>query len=401
METAKANSTATDSPGGAAGLNVADIDNDGFIDIYDGTRLFRNVDGRRFEEDREAVPEYDSRYMGFCLGDWDGDGYIDVYCGDFGGTSRIYRNDRGKKFTTVWEAYAGKTYGASACDFDGDFDVDIYVSNYWLMANRLWLNDGTGKPFPFTEAAVEYGVAGDSSIGQGYGHSMGAGWGDFDNDGYFDLAAINFNHHDGRRGEDSKFFRNSGSAGGYRFEDKSDQVGLTWQESMSQPVIGDFDNDGYLDFFVNVVYAGDHPVLYRNDGSTPAKWQFSDVTNAVGLNMSPDYLGGFADIDNDGDLDLVTATDLWINKLGDGAPFGNGNHWLEVRLIANGTSVNKAAIGCQVKTPCQSWERSFDRSAAGAATIPTRTIRNCTSAWAHTPARQHCRFTGWMVPCST
>ena len=65
METAKANSTATDSPGGAAGLNVADIDNDGFIDIYDGTRLFRNVDGRRFEEDREAVPEYDSRYMGF------------------------------------------------------------------------------------------------------------------------------------------------------------------------------------------------------------------------------------------------------------------------------------------------------------------------------------------------
>ena len=328
--------------GGVEGALWADMDNDGHIDLFGGDRLLRNLGDGRFEELEGAVPHYESQYMGVCLGDWNGDRFVDVYCGDFGGTSRVYRNDQGKKFATVWENYAGKTYGVAACDFDSDFDVDIYVSNYWLMANVLWRNDGSGADFPFADVAAEYGVAGDPGVGQGYGHSMGAGWGDFDNDGHIDLAAINFNHHDGRRGEDSKFFRNLGPADDHHFEDRSDEVNLAWQESMSQPVIGDYDNDGYLDFLVNVVYAGDHPVLYRNHGSTPDRWSFSDVTKVAGLRLAACYVGGFADIDNDGDLDLVVDDQLWINQ-------GNENHWLAVRLIGNGTTVNRAALGCQVE----------------------------------------------------
>jgi hypothetical protein len=350
---------------GIEGALWSDIDNDGRIDLYDGRGFYRNLDGSRFEYS-DKVPDYeDSNYMGIALGDWDGDGFIDVYCGSFGGTSRVYRNEggpsttsagsgqagsgQGRKFTTVWEQYAGKTYGVAVCDFDSDSDMDIYVSNYWLMANVLWVNDSSGgdgghseKPFPFANLAAEYGVAGDPGVGQGYGHTMGAGWGDFDNDGYFDLAAMNLNHHDGRRGEDSKFYRNLGAEGDYHFTDKSEEVRLAWQESMSQPVMGDYDNDGYLDFFVNVVYGGDHPVLYHNNGSKPEQWNFSDVTDAVGLNMPHCYIGGFCDIDNDGDLDLIADADLWINE-------GNDNHWLGIRLIANGSTVNKAALGCQVR----------------------------------------------------
>lgn len=327
---------------GIEGALWGDIDNDGRIDLYDGRGFYRNLDGSRFEYS-DKVPDYeDSNYMGNALGDWDGDGFIDVYCGSFGGTSRVYRNVDGKSFTTVWEAYAGKTYGVAVCDFDSDFDMDIYVSNYWLMANVLWVNDASKKPFPFVNLASEYGVAGNPNVGQGYGHTMGAGWGDFDNDGYFDLAAINLNHHDGRRGEDSKFFRNRGPDHGFRFEDKSDQVALAWQESMSQPAIGDYDNDGYLDFFVNVVYGGDHPVLYHNNASKPEQWKFSDVTAAVGLDIPHSYIGGFCDVDNDGDLDLIADADLWINE-------GNENHWLAIKLVGNGTTVNKAALGCQVR----------------------------------------------------
>ncbi|MFC1677956.1 FG-GAP repeat domain-containing protein [Planctomycetota bacterium] len=178
------------------GLLWGDYDNDGFMDLFEGDQLFKNISGTSFVEQFGAVPSYDSQYFGHCFGDWDGDGYIDTYSGDFGGTSRAYHNNAGVNFSTVWSGYAGKTYGTAVCDFDSDFDMDIYVSNYWQMANVLWVNNGSGTAFPFSDQAAIYGVDGDPTVGAGYGHSMGAGFGDFDNDGYFDLAALNFNHHD-------------------------------------------------------------------------------------------------------------------------------------------------------------------------------------------------------------
>jgi len=68
----------------------------------------------------------------------------------------------------------------------------------------------------------------------------------------------------------------------------------------------------------------------NDSGSLLAMPPFWSVDTGTGSFGHPDYPG-------------------FIRVLDDGAPFGNGNHWLEVRLIANGTTVNKAAIGCQVK----------------------------------------------------
>ncbi|MCD6394029.1 MAG: ASPIC/UnbV domain-containing protein, partial [Planctomycetes bacterium] len=58
--------------------------------------------------------------------------------------------------------------------------------------------------------------------------------------------------------------------------------------------------------------------------------------------LGPTYQAAWADFDNDGDIDLVTAGKLFINR-------GNANHWLKVKLRGDGKSVNRDAIGSQVR----------------------------------------------------
>ena len=177
------------------------------------------------------------------------------------------------------------------------------------------------------------------------GHSIGAAWGDFDNDGYIDLFAGNFAHDDSRGRQPHSFFlRNTGIKKDYVFKNMG-QGGIHYQESYASPAVADYDNDGDLDLFFTTVYGTasfgkkNYPVLYRNDGS----WEFVDVTEDAGVGtLGPTYQAAWADIDNDGDLDLVTAGKLFINQ-------GNSNNWLKIKLLGDGKIVNSDAIGSQVR----------------------------------------------------
>jgi hypothetical protein len=102
----------------------------------------------------------------------------------------------------------------------------------------------------------------------------------------------------------------------------------------------DYDNDGDLDLFFTTVYAGDTSRLWRNDGN----WTFTDVTASSGLpsDLGRTYGAAWGDINNDGFPDLVTNNKLFINQ-------GNANKWLKVRLLGNGATVNRSAIGAQVR----------------------------------------------------
>jgi hypothetical protein len=118
-----------------------------------------------------------------------------------------------------------------------------------------------------------------------------------------------------------------------------------YQESYASPAAADYDNDGDLDLFFTTVYGvasfgrPNHPVLFRNDGG----FVFTDVTAAAKLaGQGPTYQAAWGDVDNDGDLDLTTAGRLFVNQ-------ATGRHWLKVRLVGNGTSINRAAIGAQVR----------------------------------------------------
>ncbi len=327
----------------------ADFDNDGYVDLFSWSsmKLYRNNQGGSFTEVMlPKMPATVSR--GACWGDFNGDGFVDLYIGGYedwnaGITypSMILMNQKGHSLKLVWTQATNRSRGVTCCDFDQDSDMDIYVSNYRLQPNQLWLNDGNGK---FKDVAAEWNAVATSPGFDG-GHSIGSAWADFDNDGLFDLFAGNFAHVDNRGDQPkSRFLRNLGPKSKYHFQDMG-TCGVSYQESYATPAAGDYDNDGNLDLFFTTVYGvasfgkPNYPVLYRNQGG----FVFSDMTAAAGVaQLPPTYQAAWADFNNDGCLDLIAGGKLFVNA-------GNGNHWLKVRLTGDGQVVNLSAIGAQAR----------------------------------------------------
>lgn len=367
-----------------------DYDGDGWVDVLIGSALFRSLEGERFEpvalpegvgamsgtwgdadndgdldlftfgasfalalnngdgsftrsEGLPEIPVVSSR--GACWVDLNADGLLDLYVGGYEEWEKavyldaVLLNEGGGRFTLGWrsgEADKRSARGVTAADFDEDGDADVYVSNYRLQPNYLWLNSGA---LPMPDVAAERGVAGvakdmiDYTGGIRYavsGHTIGSAWGDLDDDGHLDLFVGNFSHPPAYQ-DRPMFLRNTG-APDFRFEDMSADAGLAWQESFASPALADFDNDGDLDLCFTTVYQGDHSVLYRNEGG----WRFVDVTAAAGIATERTYQAAWADFDNDGDLDLMSGGKLYENRAASG-------HWLKLRLDGPGSAMGAVA----------------------------------------------------------
>ena len=312
-----------------------DYNNDGYLDLfgYPGG-LGTSLGGTAFTTQQlDGKPQVS---MGATWVDVDGDSFLDVYVGGYeiwASQSEfrdvVFANQGGSSMVVGWtQSTILRARGVTACDFDEDGDQDIYVSNYRLQRNLLWRNNGSGG---LTDVAGTFGARG------GNGHTIGSAWGDLDNDGHFDLFVGNFSH----SGQPApQFLRNLGPDGSWHFSLMGTLSGADWQESYASPALGDYDNDGRLDLYFTTVYGGDAPRLYRNLGD----WEFENVTSEAGLSgLGSTYQAGFADFDNDGDLDLVTDGKLFVNHN------TTGHHWLKVRLEGTPPAVNRSAIGTQVR----------------------------------------------------
>ena len=171
-----------------------DYDKDGDVDYFQtGTgRLYKNNGGTNFTLQQEftGMPPNGE---GAAWLDINGDSYLDLYVGahEFPTFTYqpdvIYLNNQDGTFSkdNTFVPGARPAYGVTTADWDQDGDVDVYVSNYRLQNTYLWRNDGSGN---FTDVAATHNALADS------GHSVGAAFGDFNNDGLIDLFAGNFAH---------------------------------------------------------------------------------------------------------------------------------------------------------------------------------------------------------------
>ncbi|MBN1424620.1 VCBS repeat-containing protein [Candidatus Fermentibacteria bacterium] len=177
-------------------------------------------------------------------------------------------------------ATTSKAHTVAFADMDDDGDLDFYRAA-WSFDHALYRNDG--------DTLVN--VIAQSNLPM-TGKGQGASWGDYDNDGVPDLL------HGTMAG--LALFKNNGAG---VFTDVSAQAGIasTAQKNFT-PVWGDYDNDGWLDFFI--AHQEQPWQLFHNNGDGT----FTEVSSAAGVAGTVSaYAAAFADFDRDGDLDLCVA----------------------------------------------------------------------------------------------
>ena len=330
---------------GSGGL-FFDYDDDGWVDLFlvdggslvdprvDATaadRLYRNRGDGTFEDASNTSGILHRAYgMGACAADYDNDGSIDLYVTG-AGPNTLYHNEGGKRFRDVTRTagVAGASVFSASCafgDVDRDGDVDLFVVNYVdaRADNNIFCGDATKKvriychPLNFAPLAdVLYRNNGDGTfsdvsreagIAQNLGNGLGVVIGDYDDDGWVDVFVANdttpnFLYHNDRNGT---FTESALLAGVAVASDGRPRAGMGTD-------FGDYDGDGDLDLFVTNHELEAH-TLFRNLG----RGLFEDATfpSGVGPATLP-FVGfgtGFLDLDNDGDLDLAIVNGHVMNS---------------------------------------------------------------------------------------
>lgn len=303
--------------GASKGVGWGDYNNDGYPDIYvtNGAQNYKqqnflylnNGDGT-FTRITTGPQSTDLFISGGCSwGDFDNDGNLDLYVAtttdnpnDPAKNNILYENNGDGTFTkntTAGPAVNDKEYTAAVGwgDYNNDGYIDLFIKNGWVQkqANSLYSNNGDGT---FTD------ITGINLVSSTHATFIsGFAWGDYDNDGDLDLCVA------GGAGPNNAVWRNDGSNTFVKLLNASSESIIEGSDS-SGPSWADYDNDGDLDLFMtNFGDAGpEKNFLYRNDGSDVfTKITDGDVVNDVAYSLG----SGWADIDNDGDLDLFVGND--------------------------------------------------------------------------------------------
>ncbi|MEO8337046.1 MAG: CRTAC1 family protein [bacterium] len=209
--------------------------------------------------------------------------------------------------------------GVSVTDFDGDGKPDLYFTNSHFGApNALYRNRGDGT---FEDIAARVGLADLNRAGEGV--SMGAIWGDIDNDGREDVLVYRYGY--------LALFRNTGDD---HFEDITEKSGLRRWMNSNGAIWLDYDRDGLLDLYVTAYFRdidlwhltttqimhnsfefatnGGKNLLFHNKGDGT----FEDVTDKMGVGTTRWTLAtASADFNGDGWPDIYVANDYGPEEL--------------------------------------------------------------------------------------
>ncbi len=426
----------------ATGIAVADINNDGFQDMYVSYAGYKDSLRRKHQLfvnkgiDKNGIPKFIDEAAAYGLADtnyttqsaffdYDVDGDLDLLLinhyqdntnpnfpknkdssGMVPGSVKLYRNDK-NVFSEVSVPSGikdeGYSLGVTISDINLDGWPDIYIAKDFIFDDVLYINNKDGS---FTESIRQL-------IRHTSQFSMGCDVADFNNDCYPDIVTADMLPYDNKRqklmniamnndrfnhalslGYLPQYSRNmlqlnSGpdANGNYSFAEIGQLAGVYKTDWSWSPLIADFNNDGWKDLFISngipkditnndfVTYRGElvmagvrdvnetrNNLLEKVETLAPVNLQnfifenksdltFTDMRDSWGLDHKGFSNGAvYVDLDNDGDLDLVT------NNLNDKASVYrnngntiNANHYLSIRLKGNFSSGAKIIIDCKGK----------------------------------------------------
>jgi hypothetical protein len=247
--------------------------------------------------------------------DFDHDGWADLFVANDGVEFYLYRNNKNGTFTDVAmttgvaltaDGLAMAAMCISHGDYDNDGNLDLYISDFQAVPNRVFRNDGKGFYDEVSDAA---GIAEPTRPVL----SFGGGFFDYDNDGWLDLFIAN----------------------GHVYPEVEQADPKVRYKQINQ--------------------------LFHNDG----KGKFVEATKAAGNGFSTPYAArgaAFADFDNDGNVDLVVANNndppLLLRNSG-----GSRNHFLNFKLI--GVKSNRDATGARIRVRANGLTQLREISAGG------------------------------------
>jgi hypothetical protein len=249
--------------------------------------------------------------VGIGFVDIDGDGLEDIVHAAQG-DSAVYHNNGDGSFSDVsaasgiGPALSGvDTYSVAAADYDADGDLDIFIAAH--PRDHLFQNDGNGV---FTDVTDAAGAGGPTSTQPGSASKIGA-WGDYDGDGWMDLAVASSTFDN--QPENGYLLRNLGNGS---FQDVTDASGFHAASTGNPCAVmwTDFDSDGDQDIWIwnDRGSQTENRVLLLNGGGS-----FSDIAGEARIHEvvagNPMGIDG-ADVDHDGHLDY------YISDIG-GSPF--------------------------------------------------------------------------------
>jgi len=302
----------------------ADFNNDGLLDLFVGNEIVRdkvawpadtpsfrlyinNGDGTFTDVGPQTGINVTGMIKGATADDYDNDGWQDLYVSVMGGPNHLFRNvgAKGKipKFVDVTKqagvAEPNMSFTCWFFDYDNDGWPDIFVSGYWATIPNI---------------VREY--VGDKANAKG------------------DRPRLYHNNHDGT------------------FTDVSHQAHLDQLLLTMGANFGDLDNDGWLDFYAGTGAAPltnivPHQMFRNHEGQ-----YFENVTTSGGFgHLQKGHGVAFADIDNNGNQDVLeviggayTADRFWTALFKNP---GHGNHWVKLNLI--GVHANRFAVGARIR----------------------------------------------------
>ena len=249
-----------------AGVAVGDVNNDGLPDVFltanqGKNALFINKGNFTFEDVTSAAGLQGQAdwNTGAIMADVNGDGFLDIYvCAvtgihNFKGRNELYINNGDGTFVEKAEAFGlgftNYTTSAAFFDYDNDGDLDMYLLNHAIhtqnsfgkasirenrvdqSGDKLLRNDNN----IFVDVSEEAGIYGGAN-----GYGLGIATADFNNDGYTDIYVSNDFH------EDDYYYVNNGD--GTFSEKLKEDFSQTSRFSMGNDV-SDINHDGYVDIF--------------------------------------------------------------------------------------------------------------------------------------------------------